>query len=106
MKLILTLVLLAGLLQAYEMQLLKVGSLPLGWLTFYNQTVALDWQWHVLGLGYDSDVARGDVEQAAVIHYDGVMKPWLDIAIARYKGYWSLHVPYDHPYLQQCNIHG
>ncbi|KAG7984659.1 hypothetical protein I3843_04G171400 [Carya illinoinensis] len=89
----------------YKRPLWKAGSLPLGWITFYNKTMALDRRWHVLGLGYDSAVRRGDIEQAAVIHYDGVMKPWLDIAIGRYKGYWSQHIQYDHPYLQQCNIH-
>ncbi|XP_062148171.1 probable galacturonosyltransferase 6 isoform X2 [Alnus glutinosa] len=83
----------------------KAGSLPLGWITFYNQTMALDRRWHVLGLGYDLAVKRGDIERAAVIHYDGVMKPWLDIAIGKYKDYWSQYVQYDHPYLQQCNIH-
>ncbi|XP_059432747.1 probable galacturonosyltransferase 6 isoform X3 [Corylus avellana] len=88
-----------------ERPLWKAGSLPLGWIAFYDKTMALDRRWHVLGLGYDSAVRRGDIEQAAVIHYDGVMKPWLDIAIGRYKGYWSQYVKYDHPYLQQCNIH-
>lgn len=83
----------------------KAGSLPLGWVTFYNQTVALDRRWHVLGLGYESGLGREDIERAAVIHYDGVMKPWLDIGIEKYKGYWSKHVNYEHPYLQQCNIH-
>ncbi|KAA8543323.1 hypothetical protein F0562_021182 [Nyssa sinensis] len=42
----------------------KAGSLPLGWITFYNQTVALDRRWHVLGLGYDSGVGQGDIERA------------------------------------------
>lgn len=89
----------------YKRQLWKAGSLPLGWVTFYNQTVALDRRWHVLGLGYESGLGREDIERAAVIHYDGVMKPWLDIGIEKYKGYWSKHVNYEHPYLQQCNIH-
>ncbi|KHG11146.1 putative galacturonosyltransferase 6 -like protein [Gossypium arboreum] len=83
----------------------KGGSLPIGWITFYNQTVALEKRWHTLGLGYNSDVPRGDIEDAAVIHYDGVMKPWLETGIAKYKCYWSKHLLYDHPYLQQCNIH-
>ncbi|KAK9282183.1 hypothetical protein L1049_005095 [Liquidambar formosana] len=87
-------------------QLWKAGSLPLGWVTFYNQTVALDRRWHVLGLGYDSSIERGNIERAAVIHYDGVMKPWLDIGIGKYKGYWKKYVKYNHPFLQQCNIHG
>lgn len=89
-----------------ERPLWVAGSLPLGWVTFYNQTVALDRRWHILGLGYDSEMARGNIERAAVIHYDGIMKPWLDIGIGRYKGYWTKFVKYDHPYLQQCNIHG
>lgn len=90
--------------QGNERPLWKGGSLPLGWVTFYNQTMALDRRWHVLGLGYDSAIRRVDIEQAAVIHYDGVMKPWLDIAVGRYKGYWSQFVKYDHPFLQQCNF--
>ncbi|GLT42378.1 hypothetical protein SLA2020_163800 [Shorea laevis] len=83
----------------------KVGSLPLGWVTFYNQTVSLDKKWHALGLGYESGVRQPDIEGAAVIHYNGIMKPWLDIAVPEYKGYWSKHMKFEHPYLQQCNIH-
>ncbi|KAL4558714.1 hypothetical protein LXL04_036915 [Taraxacum kok-saghyz] len=82
----------------------KAGSLPLGWLTFYNETIDLDKKWHVHGLGYHSGIKHEDIEQAAIIHYDGVMKPWLDIGIEKYKTYWKKHVKYDHPYLQQCNI--
>ena len=92
-------------LQGYRRPLWVAGSLPLGWVTFYNQTVALDRRWHILGLGYDSDVVRADIDLAAVIHYDGIMKPWLDIAIAGYKDYWRKYVNYDDSHLQQCNIH-
>lgn len=87
-------------------QLWKAGSLPLGQLIFYNQTVPLDRWWHVLGLGHDSSISRRDVEKAAVIHYDGNMKPWLEIAIDKYRGYWNKFLDYNNPYLQQCNIHG
>ncbi|XP_052186385.1 probable galacturonosyltransferase 6 isoform X2 [Diospyros lotus] len=83
----------------------EAGSLPLGWVTFYNHTVSLDKKWHVLGLGYDSDVSLADIEQAAVIHFDGIKKPWLDIGLEEYKGYWKKYVDYKHPYLQQCNMH-
>ncbi|KAM1591860.1 hypothetical protein FF1_035763 [Malus domestica] len=89
----------------YKRPLWVAGSLPLGWITFYNQTVALDRPWHILGLGYNSGVVRADIDRAAVIHYDGIMKPWLDIAIARYKDYWRKYVNYDDSYLQRCNIH-
>ncbi|XVF71927.1 hypothetical protein PTKIN_Ptkin12aG0079200 [Pterospermum kingtungense] len=83
----------------------KAGSLPLGWITFYNQTVALEKRWHTLGLGYNSGLGQHDIEHAAVLHYDGVMKPWLEIGLAKHKGYWSKQLNYDDPYLQQCNIH-
>jgi alpha-1,4-galacturonosyltransferase len=82
----------------------KAGSLPLGWLTFYNQTVTLDRRWHQLGLGHHSGIRQLDIEQAAVIHFDGIRKPWLDIVIDDYKLFWRKHVNYDHPYLRQCNI--
>ncbi|KAI3911703.1 hypothetical protein MKX01_029464 [Papaver californicum] len=86
-------------------ELWKGGTLPLGLVTFYNQTVGLDRRWHILGLGYESGLGHGEIERGAVIHYDGVMKPWLEIGIGKYKGYWNRYVKYDHPYLQQCNIH-
>lgn len=84
---------------------LRAGTLPLGQLTFYNHTLALNRRWHVFGLGFDSDVSRTDIEKAAVIHYDGTMKPWLDINIPKYKRYWNKHLNFDNQFLQQCNLH-
>lgn len=91
--------------QGIKKPLWKAGSLPIGWVTFYRQTLALDKRWHVMGLGRDSGAKEVDIEQAAVIHYDGIMKPWLDIGKEKYKRYWNIHVPYHHTYLQQCNLH-
>eukprot|EP01018_Ginkgo_biloba_P003825 Gb_31230 [translate_table: standard] len=87
-----------------DRQLWKLGSLPPGLITFYNLTYALDKSWHVLGLGYDPNVDRAEIERAAVIHYNGNMKPWLEIGFAKYKQYWTEYVKYDHIFLQQCNI--
>ncbi|XP_047162761.1 probable galacturonosyltransferase 6 isoform X1 [Vigna umbellata] len=87
-----------------QMGLSSVGSLPLGWLTFYNKTELLNRQWHILGLGYSSDVDRNEIERAAVIHYDGLRKPWLDIAMGRYKSFWTKYVNYDNHFLQRCNL--
>ncbi|XP_021843951.1 probable galacturonosyltransferase 6 isoform X2 [Spinacia oleracea] len=94
------------LLKGNGRPLWKAGSLPLGWITFYNRTLPLDQRWHLLGLGFDSVLRLEDIEQAAVIHYDGIMKPWLDIGIKKYKSYWNKYANYDHPYMQQCNLHG
>jgi hypothetical protein len=31
------------------------------------------------GLGHDYGISRVDIEKAAALHYNGVMKPWLDL---------------------------
>ncbi|KAF3325951.1 putative galacturonosyltransferase 4 isoform X4 [Carex littledalei] len=82
----------------------KLGTLPPGLITFYNQTVRIDRLWHVLGLGYNPHVNARDIDRAAVIHYNGNMKPWLEIGLPRYRGYWSKYVDYDQIFLHECNI--
>ncbi|XP_072978341.1 probable galacturonosyltransferase 6 [Typha angustifolia] len=86
-------------------QLWKAGSLPIGQLIFYNHTHTLDSRWHVLGLGQDSSIGRAEVEGAAVVHYNGNMKPWLEVSIPKFRYYWNKYLNYDNTYLQQCNIH-
>uniref|UniRef100_A0A7I4ACQ5 Hexosyltransferase n=1 Tax=Physcomitrium patens TaxID=3218 RepID=A0A7I4ACQ5_PHYPA len=82
----------------------KLGTLPPGLITFYNLTQPLEKSWHVLGLGYNPAVEESEIEAAAVIHWNGNMKPWLEIGMAKYKPYWTKFVNYNHPYLQQCNV--
>ncbi|KAJ6346503.1 hypothetical protein OIU78_009018 [Salix suchowensis] len=82
----------------------KLGTLPPGLITFYNLTYPLDRSWHVLGLGYDPALNQTAIKKAAVVHYNGNYKPWLDVAISKYKSYWSRYLQYDNPYLQHCNI--
>ncbi|KAG5239376.1 galacturonosyltransferase [Salix suchowensis] len=82
----------------------KLGTLPPGLITFYNLTYPLDRSWHVLGLGYDPALNQTAINKAAVVHYNGNYKPWLDVAISKYKSYWSRYLQYDNPYLQHCNI--
>ncbi|KAM4099472.1 hypothetical protein ACJW30_07G162300 [Castanea mollissima] len=82
----------------------KLGSLPPGLITFYNLTYPLDRGWHVLGLGYDPALNQSEIENAAVIHYNGNYKPWLDLAVSKYNAYWSRYVMFDNHYLQFCDI--
>ncbi|CAN6192408.1 unnamed protein product [Urochloa humidicola] len=72
-----------------DRKLWKLGTLPPGLITFYNLTYPLNRTWHVLGLGYDPAVDIAEIENAAVVHYNGNYKPWLDLAISKYKLYWS-----------------
>ncbi|KAJ9188410.1 hypothetical protein P3X46_003769 [Hevea brasiliensis] len=82
----------------------KLGTLPPGLITFYGLTHPLEKSWHVLGLGYNPSGDRSDIENAAVIHYNGNMKPWLEIAMTKYRSYWTKYIKYDHPYLRSCNL--
>ncbi|KAI9084353.1 hypothetical protein K1719_033695 [Acacia pycnantha] len=82
----------------------KLGTLPPGLITFYNLTYPLDRGWHVLGLGYDPALNLTEIENAAVIHYNGNYKPWLNLAVSKYKSFWSRYLMFDNPYLQLCNI--
>ncbi|XP_047323684.1 probable galacturonosyltransferase 3 [Impatiens glandulifera] len=82
----------------------KLGTLPPGLITFYNLTHPLDRSWHALGLGYDPALNQTEIENSAVVHYNGNYKPWLDLAISKYKSYWSRYVMLNNSYLQLCNI--
>ncbi|CAL1399314.1 unnamed protein product [Linum trigynum] len=90
--------------QNEDRTLWKLGTLPPGLITFYNLTYPLDRGWHVLGLGYDPALNQTEIENGAVVHYNGNYKPWLDLAIAKYKPYWSRYVKFNNPYLLECNI--
>ncbi|KAL5983668.1 putative galacturonosyltransferase 3 [Asimina triloba] len=87
-----------------ERTLWKLGSLPPGLTTFYKLTYPLERSWHVLGLGYDSALNQTEIDNAAVVHYNGNYKPWLELAIPKYRGYWSKFLKLDNPYLRRCSI--
>nr|KAJ0214122.1 hypothetical protein LSAT_V11C400171800 [Lactuca sativa] len=82
----------------------KLGTLPPGLMTFYGLTHPLDKSWHVLGLGYNPSIDKIDIENAAVVHYNGNMKPWLELAMTRYRSYWVKYIKFDHPYIRGCKI--
>ncbi|KAM7268685.1 hypothetical protein ACFE04_010851 [Oxalis oulophora] len=60
-------------------------TLPAGLITFNSLTKSLDKSWHVHGLGYNPSISMDMINNAAVIHYNGNMKPWLDVAMNQYK---------------------
>ncbi|XP_023762926.1 polygalacturonate 4-alpha-galacturonosyltransferase [Lactuca sativa] len=82
----------------------KLGTLPPGLMTFYGLTQPLDKSWHVLGLGYNPSIDKNDIDKAAVIHYNGNMKPWLELAMTRYRSYWIKYIKFDHPYIRGCKL--
>ncbi|KAL3824716.1 hypothetical protein ACJIZ3_020745 [Penstemon smallii] len=88
--------------QNVDKSLWKLGTLPAGLLAFYGLTEPLDRRWHVLGLGYDLNVDNRLIETAAVIHFNGNMKPWLKLSLGRYRPLWEQYVNQTHKYLQDC----
>ncbi|CAA0826885.1 Probable galacturonosyltransferase 11 [Striga hermonthica] len=88
--------------QNTDRSLWALGTLPPGLLAFYGLTEPLDRRWHVLGLGYDLNIDNRLIETAAVVHYNGNMKPWLKVSIVRYRALWEQYVNRGHRYLQDC----
>lgn len=87
-----------------DRSLWKLGTLPAGLMTFYSKTKSLDKSWHVLGLGYNPSVSTDEIHKAAVIHYNGDMKPWLDIALNQYKELWTKYIDSEMEFVQMCNF--
>ncbi|KAF7091016.1 hypothetical protein CFC21_093681 [Triticum aestivum] len=78
--------------------------LPAGLMTFYGNTRPLDRSWHVMGLGYNPHVRPEDIRGAAVIHFNGNLKPWLDVAFNQYKHLWTKYVDTEMEFLTLCNF--
>ncbi|XP_022759196.1 probable galacturonosyltransferase 9 [Durio zibethinus] len=87
-----------------DQTLWKLDTLPPGLITFYSLTKSLDKSWHVLGLGYNPSISMDEINNAAVIHYNGNMKPWLDIAMNQYKNLWTKYVDNEMEFVQMCNF--
>ncbi|KAJ4969529.1 hypothetical protein NE237_016230 [Protea cynaroides] len=82
----------------------KLGTLPPGLITYYSTTKPLEKYWHVLGLGYNPSISMEEIRNAAVIHFNGNMKPWLDIAMNQFRPLWTRFVDYDNEFIQACNF--
>ncbi|XP_020226500.1 galacturonosyltransferase 8 [Cajanus cajan] len=82
----------------------KLGTLPPGLITYYSTTKPLDKSWHVLGLGYNPSISMDEINNAAVVHFNGNMKPWLDIAMTQFKPLWTKYVDYELDFFQACNF--
>ena len=58
----------------------------------------------MLGLGSKDNIDLKLVERAAVLHYNGHAKPWLELAIPVYHKYWARHAPYGVDVFKTCNF--
>ncbi|GJM88914.1 hypothetical protein PR202_ga05494 [Eleusine coracana subsp. coracana] len=73
-------------------------------LAFQDLILPIEDQWVQFGLGHDYRLAHGAVKKAGILHYNGNMKPWLELGIRRYRKYWKKYLPRDEPFMVDCNV--
>lgn len=73
-------------------------------LTFQGQVYALDDSWSLYGLGHDYKLNAQDIKNAATLHYNGYLKPWLELGIPKYKAHWKKFLDREDLFLSKCNI--
>ncbi|XP_028548413.1 probable galacturonosyltransferase 12 [Dendrobium catenatum] len=87
-----------------DLSLWQLGTLPPGLIAFHGHVHIIDPYWHKLGLGYQENTTRDDAEKAAVIHFNGRAKPWLEIAFPQLRPLWTKYIDFSDKFLKACNI--
>ncbi|KAG9137540.1 hypothetical protein Leryth_018857 [Lithospermum erythrorhizon] len=82
----------------------ETASLGANFLAFQGQIFTLDNNLVVSGLGYNYGLNLGTIEKAAVLHFNGKMKPWLDLGIHDYSRFWTRYLDQDDHLLRDCNV--
>ncbi|XP_047316395.1 probable galacturonosyltransferase 7 isoform X2 [Impatiens glandulifera] len=73
-------------------------------LTFEGLVKALDATWVVSGLSHDYSLDKGVIKEASVLHFNGNMKPWIDMGIHKYRTYWTKFLDRENHLLNDCNV--
>ncbi|CAH8327700.1 unnamed protein product [Eruca vesicaria subsp. sativa] len=82
----------------------KLGTLPPALIAFKGHVHIIDSSWHMLGLGYQSQTNIESISKAAVIHYNGQSKPWLEIGFEHLRPFWTKYVNYSNDFIKNCHI--
>ncbi|KAJ4980894.1 hypothetical protein NE237_031731 [Protea cynaroides] len=83
----------------------RPGALPPALIAFEGHVHPIDPSWHAAGLGQQSlNINRKMVEAAAVIHFSGPAKPWLDIGLQELRGLWNTHINFTNEFITNCKI--
>ncbi|CAL9037838.1 unnamed protein product [Musa banksii] len=82
----------------------RAATLPAGLLSFHGQIYALDDALVQQGLGHDYGVPEDTIENVAALHFNGNMKPWLDLGIPKYKKYWKKYLTQEERFMDECNV--
>lgn len=82
----------------------RFGALRASLLTFQGLVYALDGMWALSGLGHDYGLDIQDIKNAAVLHYNGNMKPWLELGIPKYRDHWKRFLKREDRFMGECNV--
>lgn len=83
------------------------GALPPALIAFGDLVHQLDPSWHVAGLGRRyPNVGKEKVEGAAVLHFSGAGKPWLETGSPEGRRVWYRHLNLSNEYISRCGITG
>ncbi|KAG8377162.1 hypothetical protein BUALT_Bualt09G0139800 [Buddleja alternifolia] len=73
-------------------------------LTFQGLVYALEDSWILSGLGHNYGMDLEALKTSAVLHFDGSMKPWLELGIPKYKSFWRKFLNQQNQFLNDCNV--
>ncbi|XP_041027784.1 probable galacturonosyltransferase 7 isoform X3 [Juglans microcarpa x Juglans regia] len=73
-------------------------------LSFEGLIYAIDGAWILSGLGHDYGIDNEAISKAAILHYNGNMKPWLELGIPKYKHYWKKFLSREDQFMSECNV--
>ncbi|CAN8279977.1 unnamed protein product [Cochlearia groenlandica] len=87
------------------LQLWQPGALPPTLLAFKGLTQTLEPSWHVAGLGSRSVKSPEEIlKSAAVLHFSGPAKPWLEISNPEVRSLWYRYVNSSNIFVRKCKI--
>ncbi|XP_059663323.1 probable galacturonosyltransferase 15 [Cornus florida] len=85
----------------------RPGALPPALIAFEGYVHPIDPSWHFSGLGYRfAQVDPQILEVAAVVHFSGPAKPWLEIGFPKVRRLWNRHVNFSNDFIRKCRIRG
>ncbi|XP_020268544.1 probable galacturonosyltransferase 7 isoform X2 [Asparagus officinalis] len=82
----------------------RSAVLPASLLVFQNLIHPIDESWVLSGLGHNYGVSSSALHEAMVLHYNGNMKPWMELGIPKYKWHWKKYLTENEHYMDECNV--
>ncbi|KAF7815753.1 putative galacturonosyltransferase 15 isoform X1 [Senna tora] len=87
----------------------KPGVFPPCLIAFEGKVHPIDSSWLVSDLGYhhtslEEEISLERLESAAVIHFSGPAKPWLEIGFPEVRSLWNRYVNFSDKFIRRCGF--